>query len=225
MDTAARIANTDTSSAPAVAAPPDHPKPSEQPAVHNEEVESSTGEGSNKALAFAAIQGTVITFWLRALRGTTLGQMHRDWSYGLYVWQAIVFGRNCSLLALVCVCATIVAMDGPLLQRASSVRSVIPDSPVTLAVSVSPEVPSYFTGHAFYPLRTKDNVYFQFRDDFLPIVREHISKTPMRGAVTGCHIAKVEEERRVQYGILRATMHWSQFPQIQVVWPEKLVVA
>ena len=40
---------------------------------------------SNKALAFATIQGTVVTFWLTALRGTTLGQMHRDWGYGLHV--------------------------------------------------------------------------------------------------------------------------------------------
>lgn len=34
---------------------------------------------SNKALAFAAIQGVAVTFWLRALKGTTLRQLHRDW--------------------------------------------------------------------------------------------------------------------------------------------------
>jgi len=34
---------------------------------------------SNKALAFATIQGTVVTFWLKAVQGTTLGQLHRDW--------------------------------------------------------------------------------------------------------------------------------------------------
>ncbi|KAK3054603.1 hypothetical protein LTR09_004332 [Extremus antarcticus] len=37
---------------------------------------------SNKTLAFACVQGTVVTFWLHALRGTTLGDLHRDWSYG-----------------------------------------------------------------------------------------------------------------------------------------------
>ena len=35
------------------------------------------------------IQGTVITFWLRALRGTTLVQLHRDWAQGLFVWKAL----------------------------------------------------------------------------------------------------------------------------------------
>ena len=120
---------------------------------------------SNKALAFAAVQGTVVTFWLRALRGTTLGQIQRDWSYGLYVWRAIVSGRHCSLLALACVCATLVAMDGPLLQRASSVRVVVPNSPVTLSVSVSPEIPSYSTGYAYYPLKTKNTCFSSFKTD------------------------------------------------------------
>ena len=72
---------------------------------------------SNKTLAFAAVQGAVVTFWLRVLRGTTLGQMHRDWSYAAYVYRAIISGRNFNLLALACICATVVAVDGPLLQR------------------------------------------------------------------------------------------------------------
>lgn len=33
----------------------------------------------NKAMAFATIQGGIVTFWSRALKGTTLGQLHRDW--------------------------------------------------------------------------------------------------------------------------------------------------
>lgn len=40
---------------------------------------------SNKALAFAVVQGTVITLWLNLVKGTTLGQVHRDWTYGLHV--------------------------------------------------------------------------------------------------------------------------------------------
>lgn len=72
---------------------------------------------SNKTLAFAAVQGAVVTFWLRVLRGTTLGQMHRDWSYASYVYKAIISGRNFNLLALACICTTFVAVDGPFLQR------------------------------------------------------------------------------------------------------------
>ena len=77
---------------------------------------------SNKAVAFAAVQGTVVTFWLRALRGTTLAQLHRDWSFSLYAYRAVLAGRHFNLLALACLCATLVAIDGPLLQRASTVH-------------------------------------------------------------------------------------------------------
>jgi hypothetical protein len=63
---------------------------------------------SNKALAFAAVQGTVITFWLDSLRGTTVAQLHRDWAYGLHVYKAIFCGRHPSLQALACVCKTFV---------------------------------------------------------------------------------------------------------------------
>ena len=142
---------------------------------------------SNKALAFAAIQGVVVTFWLRVLRGTTLKQLHLDGSYGLYVYKAICSGRNCSLLAVACICATVVVMDGPLLQRASSVRSIMPDSPISLTVTITPELPSYFTGLARYEFGVSNKTdAMQFRNEFVPIFQEHISNAPMEGAITGC---------------------------------------
>jgi hypothetical protein len=83
----------------------------------------------NKALAFAVVQGTVITWWLHALQGTTLARMHHDWSYGyvfnsimmyrlrsltrsyrLHIWKAMFAGKNFNALALACICATLVLM-------------------------------------------------------------------------------------------------------------------
>ena len=52
-----------------------------QPSVYLSVV---TGIG-NKALGFAAIQGAIITWWLRALRGTTLEKLHYDWPVGTQV--------------------------------------------------------------------------------------------------------------------------------------------
>ena len=40
---------------------------------------------SNKSLIFATVQGTIISFWRRALSGTTLAQLHRDWGHGSHV--------------------------------------------------------------------------------------------------------------------------------------------
>lgn len=104
---------------------------------------------------------------MRVLRGTTLAQLHRDWGYGkitecsvnkgfanswsregLFVYKAIVAGRNFNILALACICATFVAVDGPLLQRASIVRSSVPDRTVTLTARLVPEIPSYRSGNS-----------------------------------------------------------------------------
>ncbi|KAK5174063.1 uncharacterized protein LTR77_001143 [Saxophila tyrrhenica] len=138
---------------------------------------------SNKALSFAVVQGTVVTWWLKALAGTTLKDMHEDWGVGQFLFRAMVSGRRFNALALACLCGTLVAMDGPLLQRASSVTSSTPQQPIPLNVSITPTVPAYFTGwseYSLYPLLSTD-----FTKDFLPIVREYIDQSPIIG-VTGC---------------------------------------
>lgn len=78
---------------------------------------------SNKALAFALVQGTVVTFWLKAVRGTTLAQLHRDWGFGLHVYKALLAGKNFNVLALACICATFVAIgELPDLRRYLATR-------------------------------------------------------------------------------------------------------
>lgn len=49
-------------------------------------------------------------------------------------------GKHFNALALACICATFVAMDGPLLQRASTVRQRVPTDPQLLDVKILPEV-------------------------------------------------------------------------------------
>ena len=44
-----------------------------------------------------------------AQRGTTLGQMHREWGYSLHVYKAVVAGRHFNLLAAAAILATLVA--------------------------------------------------------------------------------------------------------------------
>ena len=97
---------------------------------------------SNKALAFAVLQGAVITWWLKGIKGTTLAAMHHDWGYGLHFYKAIASGRHFNALALACIYGTLVAMDGPLLQRATSVKQEVPRERAVLQVSITPEVPS-----------------------------------------------------------------------------------
>lgn len=138
---------------------------------------------SNKALGFAVVQGAVTTWWIKALDGTTLQQMHRDWGYGLFVYRALGSGRHFNLLALACICGTFVAMDGPLLQRASSVKLEVPQQSVTLGVAITPEIPAYFSGWSMYDIYPE--IALDFTTEFIPIVHEHSDHAPITG-ITGC---------------------------------------
>ncbi len=93
-------------------------------------------------------------------------------------------GGNTNILAIACLCATFVAIDGPLLQRASSVLPRVPDDPIPLAVSICPELPSYSTGLTVY----RDEIglpMFDWTREFMPFVREYNNNLPVRGVV-GC---------------------------------------
>lgn len=137
---------------------------------------------SNKAVAFALIQGTVVTFWNRVLQGTTLAQLHRDWGYGLYVWKAIVSGKHFNILALACVCATLVAVDAPLLQRSVSVHANVPNTEVPLQVSLVPEIPSYATGQTVI---NDPNTWNPTESYMRTVINDYTARRPLQ-IVTGC---------------------------------------
>lgn len=59
---------------------------------------------------------------------------------------ALAAGRRTGLLGLACIFATIVVIDGPLLQRASTTVTIPNTATVPLSVSMAPELPRGFTG-------------------------------------------------------------------------------
>lgn len=147
------------------------------------------------------VQGTVVTFWCRALEGTTLAQLHRDWAFGLHVWKALAAGRNFNILAIACICVTFVAVDGPLIQRASFVQSQVPRKPQSLRLSISPEIPAYSTGAAVLDLSAKDAVQYQPVEDFLPVLTGYLSGRAMTSPNSGCRgkCESILKERKVSY--------------------------
>ena len=95
-------------------------------------------------------------------------------------------GRHFNILALASISATFVAIDGPLLQRASSVDLRVPNQPVPLSVSLTPELPAYFTGVVDYEFLP--NIEIQdFQQRFLPIFYDWAGQKPMKDVITGCH--------------------------------------
>lgn len=102
---------------------------------------------ANLSMRYAAIQGVVLVWWTRALRGSTLSKLHWDWRSGTTLVGALTAGRYMGLLGLACILSTIVAVDGPLLQKSSTVKEgPVPADALSLHVSMAQEVPRGFTG-------------------------------------------------------------------------------
>ena len=101
---------------------------------------------ANQALRFAAFQGVIVAWWERASRGSTLRQLHLDWRAGTTLLGALSSGRHMGVIGLACVFSTLVAVDGPLLQKSTTVVSAQIDQAVPLNVTLAPEVPTDFSG-------------------------------------------------------------------------------
>lgn len=103
-------------------------------------------------------------------------------------------GKHFNFLALACILTTLVVMDGPFLQRASSVRPKVPLTTVPLQVSITPEIPSYFTGASMYTDLPK--IYLsEFSGEFIPILNAWTAGEAITGAVSGC-LGKCEAKVR-----------------------------
>lgn len=95
---------------------------------------------SNQAIRYAAIQGVVIAWWRRAsVNSSTVSRLHHDWRSGTTLVGALTAGRHTGFLGLACICASLTIIDGPLLQRASTVVSApVSGTPLPLNITVEP---------------------------------------------------------------------------------------
>ncbi|KAI9695641.1 MAG: hypothetical protein M1820_008488 [Bogoriella megaspora] len=144
----------------------------------------------NSAMRLAAIQGAMVVWWSHAMYGTTFAQLHRDWQMSLGALGAMTAGRHTNFIAIASLCATLVIIDGPLLQRASSVTSRIPNDPIELQTLLTPEIPSFFTGLTLVndnntPTAPPGSVV-DFSRDFLSVFVNYTEGSKMTQAVSGC---------------------------------------
>ncbi|KAL9094281.1 MAG: hypothetical protein Q9165_003421 [Trypethelium subeluteriae] len=137
----------------------------------------------NSVMRFAAVQGCMIVWWTHAMRGTTFAQLHQDWKMSIGAVGALTAGRYTNFIAVASLCATFVIVDGPLLQRASSVISKTPAEPVSLHTLLSPEIPAYFTGFSIF---VADHPTNDFTSEFYSIFSNYTAGSAITGAITGC---------------------------------------
>jgi hypothetical protein len=103
---------------------------------------------ANSAISFAHAQAVPIAWWYQASRseGVTIRGLDRQWKASFFVSHALRsawFTRSTSAATLL---VALMIIDGPLLQRASSVIVAKQSQVVGLALQLSPELPIGFSG-------------------------------------------------------------------------------
>lgn len=102
---------------------------------------------ANQAMRYAAFQGVILAWWTGALRGSSIRHLHMSYRAGTTILGAVTAGRHMGLLGVACIVSTLVAVDGPFLQKATTIVTVpIHDHPIILNVSMVPELPAGYSG-------------------------------------------------------------------------------
>jgi hypothetical protein len=114
---------------------------------------------------------------------------------GTSVWRSVVAGRKTNILALAYIFSTIVALDSPLVQRASKVVAV-PWANATgpLHAVIEPEIPRGYTGKLLvvkghdptWPSKMNTTYRVAFAEDFIPLFQVYAEAKPMKDFIHGC---------------------------------------
>lgn len=138
---------------------------------------------ANSALRYALAESLALFWWRLALNGATLKDLHLSWAYATSFRKSLFSGNRFNTVALACIITTLVAVDGPLLQRSSSVttRSTIRNTTVTSQLSTQ-DMPHGYSG--VIPVREFNPT--TLTKEFGQIVSDYQSRNDIRLNATGC---------------------------------------
>ncbi|KAL7905872.1 hypothetical protein GGI35DRAFT_459520 [Trichoderma velutinum] len=103
----------------------------------------------NRLAQVAFSEGVKIVWWRAAIRGTTVSHLHRYWASGDSTVSALQLGRGFNIVSLAKLAVTLIAIDQPLIQRASSVVAQHPENPISVSAPIAPEIPYGYTASQF----------------------------------------------------------------------------
>jgi len=157
--------------------------PSENRAVQPAVLLAFISAATNVLLNYAMSEGCIIAWWSKALEGGDVNDLHRYWSYGTSLGAAALSGRSFNKVALACLLTSSLAINGPLLQRASTVaaKQYTDIIPVSADLSISP-LPAGFSGIYM----TQENKISMLTPAFAKISRDYASRTAITTRYTGC---------------------------------------
>jgi hypothetical protein len=109
-------------------------------------------------------------------------ELHKHWSSGDGFWSALGAGRHFSLVSLGSIAATLILVDQPLIQRASTVVSVPRFYLTNVTAAVAPEIPWGYTGYQSGQVPS-DQVLTQ---PMISAFNDYNTQTPITQGFSGC---------------------------------------
>lgn len=122
----------------------------------------------------------------RALRGGTVGDLSRQWTFGTSLKASLLSGRHFNLTALATIIVALAVIDGPLLQRASTIVTQAVSGETSLKAALAPLLPPGYTAKvqsagdmgAFNPSI--------ITTDFAKVVSDYQKGIPINVGITEC---------------------------------------
>jgi hypothetical protein len=143
----------------------------------------------NASLSFALAEAVNYRWWIQAVDGSsTLADLERVWMYGTSFASALISGRHVNLVALASVAVTILAIDGPLLQRAiSAIEKDVHVSQSPVNVTLADQIPLGYSG-----LEISSGGHFLssplISEQFQEVVRQYQQREPIVAhSIVGCY--------------------------------------
>ena len=102
---------------------------------------------SNCAIRIAHSQAIIVAWWYKAFCGSTVDNLEKQWEAGRSFTQAVRYTPSVGFAALATLFTSLMIVDGPMLQRASTVVTSTTTTAITLDLQLAPEVPSGFSGY------------------------------------------------------------------------------
>ena len=131
---------------------------------------------TNITLTYALFEGVSVSWWCKALNdGTTLADLHRIWDSGTSFAAALLCGRHVNLIAVASLLVALSPINGPLLQRATSLGPAGVDTMQDLDVNVAKLVPKYSTGL----ITGRSRVVNMLTTNFSAITKDFYSTAPV----------------------------------------------
>lgn len=138
---------------------------------------------TNIALHFALTEGVTVAWWRRASEeDTSIGDLHRHWSYGNSLWAAVTSGRHINMVAIASIFVAIGPINGPLLQRASRVTFGQFNQDTDVSIKIAQRLPDGYTGM----ISGRAHRVAMLTSDFTKIVNAANSQADISIGETGC---------------------------------------